>query len=177
LAAQDTGAAIDVITAACKGIDAALREQLISRLQQRYGGHEARDWADMMSFAEIKALAAEGHEIGSHSLTHPFMTRCNDVELMRELQESRRILEAELGRPVVSFCYPDGNCDLRTQRAAAQAGYDNAVTTRWGNNRRGAEQHALRRHDMSNKHALAADGSFSDALLAWRMSGLQPGLR
>jgi hypothetical protein len=30
---------------------------------------------------------------------------------------------------------------------------------------------------MSNKHALGADGSFSDALLAWRMSGLQPGLR
>jgi peptidoglycan/xylan/chitin deacetylase (PgdA/CDA1 family) len=169
--------ALNAITAAFKRIDAPLRETLITRLQQRWNSREPRHWAGLMSFAQIKELAAEGHEIGSHSLTHPFMTRCNDAELERELHESRRILQLELGRPVVSFCYPDGNCDRRTQLAAERAGYDNAVTTRWGNNRRGAPQYALRRHDMSNKHAFGGDGSFSDALLAWRMSGLQPGLR
>jgi peptidoglycan/xylan/chitin deacetylase (PgdA/CDA1 family) len=168
---------ISGVTMAFKRIDASLREELIERLRQRFLSDERRGWAGPMSFAELGELAAEGHEIGSHSLTHPFMTRCTDQELERELCESRRILERELGIAVRSFCYPDGNCDQRTEQAAERAGYDNAVTTRWGTNRQGTSEYGLRRHDMSNKHALAADGSFSDALLAWRMSGLQPGLR
>lgn len=170
-------AVLDAVAAAAKRIGAADREAMIERLAHRFGSKQPREWAGLMSFDEIRQLLADGHEIGSHSLTHPFMVRCTDAELERELHESRRILEAELHCKVQSFCYPDGNCDLRTQQAAERAGYDNAVTTRWGNNSRAAPQHALRRYDMSNKHALGRHGEFSDALLAWRMSGLQPGLR
>lgn len=177
LSLSDDIALMHAVTTAAKAIGAAERAAMIERLQQRFPGSEPRPWADLMSFDQIRTLQQDGHEIGSHSLTHPFMVRCSDAELERELHESRRILEAELGAPVRSFCYPDGNCDARTERAAAQAGYDNAVTTRWGNNPPGSPQHALRRHDMSNKHALARDGRFSEALLAFRMSGLQPGLR
>jgi peptidoglycan/xylan/chitin deacetylase (PgdA/CDA1 family) len=177
LDSSDRIAAMSDIAAAFKRLDAAQREATIAELQRRFASDEPRGWADLMSFDEIRHLADEGHEIGSHSLTHPFMTRCNDAELERELVESKRILERELERPVLSFCYPDGNSDARTQDAARRAGYDNAVTTRWGNNPAAVPAFALRRHDMSNKHALSAQGHFSDALLSWRMSGLQPGLR
>jgi len=74
----------------------------------------------------LRGLAERGVEIGSHTRTHPHLTRLADDELERELSESRAALEAELGRPCRFFAYPFGEEDARVRQAAQAAGYEAA---------------------------------------------------
>jgi peptidoglycan/xylan/chitin deacetylase (PgdA/CDA1 family) len=77
---------------------------------------------------ELRRLAAAGIEIGSHSRTHRDLTACSDEELRAEVEGSRRDLEAALGIPVLTFCYPYGHLDDRARAAVAAAGYRAAVS-------------------------------------------------
>jgi peptidoglycan/xylan/chitin deacetylase (PgdA/CDA1 family) len=83
-----------------------------------------------MSWDDVRALDHAGFEIGSHTLTHPYLTRiAGDDELDRELVMSKRRLEEELGHPVPAFAYPFGAKDERVERAVVAAGYTSARTT------------------------------------------------
>jgi peptidoglycan/xylan/chitin deacetylase (PgdA/CDA1 family) len=79
-----------------------------------------------MTWDELRAGAERGIEIGSHTLTHPHLRELSDVELARELRESRSQLEDELGRPCRYLAYPFGETDARVGAAAQLAGYDAA---------------------------------------------------
>ena len=72
------------------------------------------------------ALADDGVEIGSHTVSHPRLTRLGDDELRAELLMSRERLEDELGRRCPFLAYPYGDEDSRVHRAAKAAGYDGA---------------------------------------------------
>lgn len=73
--------------------------------------------------AELMALDRSGVSIGSHSLTHPCLDRCDDDRVRTELKSSRDLLQEILGRSVRSIAYPNGNVDRRISDAAARAGY------------------------------------------------------
>jgi peptidoglycan/xylan/chitin deacetylase (PgdA/CDA1 family) len=82
-----------------------------------------------MPWDELKALADDhGWEIGSHTRSHPMLTRLTDDELAAELRESRAACEAGTGRACRSLAYPFGDFDSRVARAAAEAGYEQAAT-------------------------------------------------
>jgi peptidoglycan/xylan/chitin deacetylase (PgdA/CDA1 family) len=76
-----------------------------------------------MGWDELRGLAERGVEVGSHTLTHPHLTRLGDAELREELTESKGRLETELGRPCPLLAYPFGEEDARARRAARGAGY------------------------------------------------------
>jgi len=61
-----------------------------------------------------------GHEIASHSVTHPRMNESMPLdEMVYEIWESKRYLEELTGVPCVSFAYPYGDhCDLARELAA-----------------------------------------------------------
>jgi len=92
----------------------------------------ARDAAEQprelatMDWELLRDVAARGVEVGSHTRTHPHLTRLGDDELERELRESRAAIEGELGRTCRYFAYPYGEEDARVRRAARGAGYDAA---------------------------------------------------
>lgn len=83
-----------------------------------------------MSWDELRDLAERGVEIGSHTITHPHLTRLSDAELGRELTESRARLEDELGRACGLLAYPYGENDARVRQAARRAGYAAAFALR-----------------------------------------------
>ena len=90
---------------------------------------EARKYpAEMatMRWDDLRALVEQRVEVGSHTLSHPHLTRLSDHELHRELLESRQRIEAELGRPCRFLGYPYGEQDERVQAAARAAGYQAA---------------------------------------------------
>jgi peptidoglycan/xylan/chitin deacetylase (PgdA/CDA1 family) len=73
----------------------------------------------MNRLAGWKAAAAEGHEIGNHSATHPCtgnyaFSRTNALEdcgldrLVGDIEEASFFVARELGRRPVSFAYPCG---------------------------------------------------------------------
>jgi hypothetical protein len=94
-----------------------------------------------------------------------------------EIEGSKRTLEVRAGVRAFSFCYPNGDHDTRVVAAVKRAGYGAAVVTRWGPNDAGASLLELRRCDMYAEHARNFFGRLSPSRLAWRMSGLHPGLR
>jgi peptidoglycan/xylan/chitin deacetylase (PgdA/CDA1 family) len=79
-----------------------------------------------MSWAELRELVENGLEVGSHTLTHPHLTKLGDDELRRELEESRARLEDELGAPCRFLAYPFGEEDARVRSAARSSGYEAA---------------------------------------------------
>ena len=100
-------------------------------------------WADGPHAAELecldwdglRALRDAGWEIGSHTVSHPHLTRVADErELDRQLADSRQSVEAALGEPCLSVAYPYGDVDARVVEAAARAGYSSgaALPARWG---------------------------------------------
>jgi peptidoglycan/xylan/chitin deacetylase (PgdA/CDA1 family) len=73
-----------------------------------------------------------GVEIGSHTVSHPHLTRLSDAELQRELGESKQRLEDELAAPCRFLAYPYGEHDERVRAAARAAGYAGAFALRAG---------------------------------------------
>ncbi len=101
-----------------------------------------------MSWSHLKALAAEGHAIGSHAHSHVALGTLDDRQVRRELALSRTILEAAVGRPVRAVAYPygwPGAVDGRTFRLAADVGYRAGFTAFEGVVRPGADPLAMPR--------------------------------
>lgn len=89
------------------------------------GPHE--DELSCMSWDELRGLRDAGWEIGSHTRSHPFLTRLSDGELAAELEASRADCERELGE-CESLAYPYGDHDERVVAATRAAGYATACT-------------------------------------------------
>lgn len=81
-----------------------------------------------MSWDELRMLATAGWEIGSHTVTHPRLTRLDDATLSDELTRSKAACEQQLGSPCTSLAYPYGDFDARVVAATAGAGYGAAAT-------------------------------------------------
>ena len=62
---------------------------------------------------EIKALAKNGNVVACHTYEHPLMTRLNDNEWTKEIDEPRELLEKITGKPVDFFAYPYGAWNIR----------------------------------------------------------------
>lgn len=79
-----------------------------------------------MSWEQAREMQRHGVEFGSHTVTHPMLSRVDEPGLEMELGESRRAIEAELGRPVEAVAYPIGGhtaFDDRVIRIARAHGY------------------------------------------------------
>lgn len=81
-----------------------------------------------LSWTELRRLVARGWEIGSHSMTHPRLTRLDDDALRGELNASRLACERQLQQQCASVAYPYGDVDSRVVAAAAAAGYSAGAT-------------------------------------------------
>ncbi len=49
-----------------------------------------------------------GHEVAVHTLTHPLLPNLDEAEIVRQVEEDRKNLEALAGYPVVGMAYPGG---------------------------------------------------------------------
>ncbi len=74
-------------------------------------------------------------EFGSHTCTHPVLSRCGSEELAYELQQSRCDLSARLGPNIDTFAYPHGepaDYNERTMAAVKAGGYTCAAVSYGG---------------------------------------------
>jgi peptidoglycan/xylan/chitin deacetylase (PgdA/CDA1 family) len=109
-----------------------------------------------LNWDEIRALAQEpGITIGSHTLTHPFLTRTDDSEANEEIGGSRQQIGHRLDRHVDFFCYPAGDLGERERGLVAAAGYRAAVSVRPGGNKNARDLFALRRTEVTDRDGIA----------------------
>ncbi len=96
----------------------------------------------MMNWDQTRGLLANGHLVGSHTMTHPNVAFVTDNEAKIELSQSKQRLEEVLGFPIVHFSYPcpalTPHWKQSTAELTRQIGYQTAVTTDGG---------AVRLHD------------------------------
>ncbi len=59
----------------------------------------------------VKKIADAGHEIGTHSATHPYMSRLSETEIKKELETSSAAIEKITGKDVELFRPPYGDYD------------------------------------------------------------------
>lgn len=76
---------------------------------------------DHVSPEEIPALYA-GHEVACHTVTHPTIGRCPMPEVLEEVLEDRRALEALTGYPVRGLSYPNGSVTEEIEKALPLCG-------------------------------------------------------
>lgn len=88
------------------------------------GSHE-----DSMDSSQLREIAAAGHAIGAHGLTHKLLTHCSNEELEQEIAGSKKALEDSIGRPVDCFSMPGGRYNRRVLEACRQAGYKEVFTS------------------------------------------------
>lgn len=102
-----------------------------------------------LTWAQVKEMSKNGIEFGSHTVSHPILTKVGDMELMNELIESRRIIEEKIKRTVQVLAYPVGGkneYDNRVKKATKDAGYIMGVSYISGINKRiEIEQYDLKR--------------------------------
>ncbi len=99
----------------------------------------------MMDSAQVREWLAAGHDIGSHTLSHPYLTKISRPQAQEEIISSRKRLEDMFGRPIRHFCYPYGDWNETVRDLVKAAGYATACTTNPGVNSSAVSPFELRR--------------------------------
>lgn len=162
---------INLVVEQSKQLSSEQRHELTKQLNE-FASIKIAPWAHLMSWQQIRELHEEGHEIGSHSMTHAMIDQIDDEQLIDELNESKRVIDSELSTDIKSFCYPNGNYDERSIPVLKQAGYSNAVSTHWGQNKAPLNCFTLKRCDMDARRLYSSFNKLSVPRLAMRLAGL-----
>lgn len=88
---------------------------------------EQKGW-DALTPQEEAAIAKK-FEIGSHGVTHAYLTRIPMREAIDEIRDSRSMLQAMHGQEIKKFCYPRGYANAELREVVKQAGYESARST------------------------------------------------
>lgn len=146
---------------------------VIEHILAELGRPEDRLMLDRDSLARFAASPLV--TIGSHTVSHPVLSRVDREQARREVTESKLELERITGKDVRFFAYPNGtraDYDTGTIRLLQEAGYEAACTTHYGENRPGAELFELQRMDVTMNVLTRGNGSFSKTRFAAHLSGI-----
>ena len=92
-----------------------------------------------LNWEQIRNMQSAGMEFGSHTNTHPILSKLPDRDtITRELTVSRQCIERNTGAPCVAIAYPEGleyAIDERVKEVAADTGYLCGLTSLRGVNR------------------------------------------
>jgi glycosyltransferase involved in cell wall biosynthesis/peptidoglycan/xylan/chitin deacetylase (PgdA/CDA1 family) len=134
-------------------------------------GTQDTEPAKMMRIEELLEWSRAGMEVGSHTISHPILSRLSATERGRELRESRAILERWVETPIRNLAFPNGkpgDWDNATLADVQAAGYTSAMTTLEGVNGGDSNPFCLKRICVGNDDV---------EVLAIRVSGLFASLR
>lgn len=127
----------------------AERDAAVSRLREALRVGPPRPAPGLMlSWEEVRTMSGAGIRFGSHTATHPILSRVDRAHAKREIEDSKRAIEERLGVPVDGLAYPNGTrADFlpETKTLLEEAGYRYAVTTIGGSNEPEQDVYELRR--------------------------------
>lgn len=109
--------------------------------------------SQLLSWPEIRELDSAGIEFGSHTRTHPDLTRLSPKQIACEMVDSKAELRDRLGHDVATFAYPYGRLNSEARRIALE-NYQAACSTNLGKVGAGDDPASLSRIDtyyLSNR--------------------------
>lgn len=138
----------------CRHLDDRSRIDLLKRLADHLRvdvPEESCGDFEPLSWDEIREMQKAGIAFGSHTRTHPILSRLDPAALQEEVTGSRKLLENKLQQEVRGFCYPNGQpADISkgVVDQVRQAGYRCAVTTITGYNQSADHPFLLKRYSV-----------------------------
>jgi len=118
------------------------KEELIKRLSDAAGVEMGSlSYRNTMSWEQVKELAENGFEIGSHSVNHPIFSNVSAEQISYEVKESKAIIESRTGTDVMTFGAPGRGIIPADEKAVfervleqnvVEAGYRFSTQYRWG---------------------------------------------
>jgi peptidoglycan/xylan/chitin deacetylase (PgdA/CDA1 family) len=129
-------------------------KEIVKRLHEKIPHCDClidRERQPYMSVDQLQDIVKDGHEIGSHTVTHLPLIGLTQDERDKEIGESRRVLEDVLSIEVSSFCYPYGIFNTDVANQVRQSGYRCSVSTAWGLNYDLIDPYRLSRIEGPNK--------------------------
>jgi peptidoglycan/xylan/chitin deacetylase (PgdA/CDA1 family) len=121
----------------------------------RWDDDQGRERHALMTRDQIGSWLEAGMEIGSHTLSHPWLDRLGAAEAAAEISESRASLQRTFGVTVDHFAYPFGKYTPDVVDAVKRTGYASAVTGEPGIARAGGDAHRLPRLIVDGRRGLA----------------------
>ncbi len=168
--ARRRGRLVSELITVVNGLDAVGRRTLLDAIREPGRARAGLRPATMLSWDQVREMAAGGVSFGAHTCSHAFLDELGDEELAREILESKRRIEAETGTVVEAFSYPKGRASARAKDLVART-FRVACTTAVGLNGRGADPHLLRRIDVGECRGIR--GRFSASWFSLQLSGLK----
>jgi len=89
----------------------------------------------VLTWDQLRQLTREGLTLGSHTRTHPVMTRVTRDRMREEIKGSQEDLKREIGTALPIFCYPNGNHNDLIVSVLRDEGIRLAFTTLGGQNK------------------------------------------
>lgn len=134
------------------------RREYCAELNRRLPVPEEKLQGRMLTWAQLRIMQGGGVVCGSHTITHPVLSQLDRESLIRELRDSRLLLEQQLGHPIEDFAFPfgkAGDCSGVTKADLASCGYRSAATTISGISRPGANPYALCRVSVGEQSSFS----------------------
>lgn len=135
-----------------------------------------------MTWEDVCLMAGDDLvSFGSHTVTHPDLSRLHPEDAEREISGSRTIIKEKTGRAISSFCYPRGDYTEAVKIAVMDAGYRSGVTVIHGSNERDSDRYELKRIAARDVPVcvFAADlaGVWQSGILADRLTVIRRNLK
>lgn len=73
---------------------------------------------------------AKNHEIGAHTITHPLLTKVNEITAEKEIFISKVYLEFLLNKEITSFCFPAGYYNTKIKDIVKKCNFVFSRTTK-----------------------------------------------
>lgn len=126
--------AIDRLLAHIKYLPSPQRQEAVARVVDAAGAPLPNHL--MLHTEQLRLLRDAGMQIGAHTVSHPILERCTDLQARWEISHSKRVLEDLIDAPVTLFAYPNGKpgTDYSARHVAMvrDAGFAAAVSTASG---------------------------------------------
>ena len=150
--AAEKQAAVFWLTKVFKSVRIPVREEL--RAMLRGLAPTANMPRLMLSWDEVREMAALGMTIGAHTVTHPNLPSAGP-DAAAEIAGAREMLESQIGERVTMFSYPNGGAERyftpEIQQLVRDAGFEAATTSRNGFATRESDPFALERVQVSER--------------------------
>ena len=128
-------------------------------------GEEWRVPLKPLDWNMLREMRDAGMTIGSHTRSHPVLTREIYDRVRNEAEESRRAIEKHVGTKATCFAYPNGSFNRTVVDTVHDAGYDFAFTICRHRDERNP-QLTIPRKMFWERSCLDASGNFSPAIMS-----------
>ena len=134
-----------------------LRKECCAEIEKQIPLPEDQLANRMLTWEQMRTMHNAGVAFGSHTMTHPVVSRLSPEALRWELSESKSLLESRLQCSVNDFAFPFGHpadCGTTAAGFLSQCGYRTGATTTFGVNTPGVDPYALKRAQIGEGQSL-----------------------